>query len=335
MFTKAHLKLTFFYSLFFFILFWSFSLGLYIWMEHSFGESYISQVKQRQAQTGQNSGEFNDSNAKIVTIAGDVTLNQLKNILIIFNSGLLLIIPATSWFLARLTLKPLKQAHEQQKQFVSDASHELRTPLSIMLGEVDVALKKARSNKYYQEILSSNKEELNRLSLLVENLLFLTREDQNKHELQLERVDLTDVISSVIASLSSRIKNKKLQFNFKPPKEIITIQGNTSLLTQLFFNLIDNAVKYTPAKGIVSIALLKKNRTVKIEVEDSGIGIPLAEQEKIFERFYRVDTSRTKNKGYGLGLSICMVIVKRHGGALTVSSTEGKGSKFVVTLPLT
>jgi signal transduction histidine kinase len=334
MFTKAHLKLTIFYSLLFFVFFWSFSFGLYIWVGHSLGENYISQVKKLHEQTGQNIGEFDDSKVTIVTIAGEVVLDRLANILIIFNAGLLLIIPVTSCFFARRSLSPIKQAHEQQKQFVSDASHELRTPLTIMLGELEVALQKQRSNKNYQQILLSNKEELNRLSTLVENLLFLAREDQNKNDLQFVTVDITDIVSSVIAHLNSEIKKKRLEIMFKPPEENIAVYANTSLLTQLFFNIIDNAIKYTPAKGIITVSLVKKNKIVEITVKDTGIGITPNIQEKIFERFYRVDSSRSLSRGYGLGLPICRVIVKRHQGNLTLHSAEGKGSAFVISLPV-
>lgn len=334
MFTKAHLKLTVFYSLFFFVFFWSFSFGLYIWMERSFGESYISQVKKLHDQTGQNIGEFDDSKVTVITIAGKVALDRLANILVIFNAGLLLIIPITSWFFARRTLSPIKQAHEQQKQFVSDASHELRTPLAVILGEVEVTLQKQRSNKEYQRILSSNKEELNRLSTLVENLLFLTREDQNKHNLKFEVIDITDVINSVIAHLNSEIKKRRLEINFQPLEESITVHGNASLLAQLFSNLIENAIKYTPAKGIITVSLVKKNNFVEIAIKDTGIGIAPGIQKKIFERFYRADLSRSQSKGYGLGLPICRIIVKRHQGNLSLHSAEGKGSTFVVSLPV-
>jgi len=303
-------------------------------MERSLGESYINQIKEQHVQTGQNIGEFDDSKVTVVTIAGEVALDRLSNILIIFNAGLLLIIPVTSWFFARRTLAPIKQAHEQQKQFVSDASHELRTPLTIMLGELEVTLQKQRSNKNYQQILLSNKEELNRLSTLVENLLFLAREDQNKNSLQFVMVDITDVISSVIAHLNSEIKKKKLKVNFQPPEENITVDGSASLLTQLFFNLIDNAIKYTPAKGLITVSLVKKNKIIEIAIKDTGIGIASNIQEKIFERFYRVDSSRSLSKGYGLGLPICKVIVKRHQGNLVLHSVEGKGSTFVISLPV-
>ena len=303
-------------------------------MERSLGESYINQIKEQHAQTGQNTGEFEDEKVTIVTIAGRVALNRLADILIILNAGLLLLVPLTSWFFARRTLAPIKQAHEQQKRFVSDASHELKTPLAIMLGEIGVTLQKQRSNKHYQQILTSNREELNRLSTLVENLLFLAREDQNKHNLQFKAVDITDVVSSVIAHLNPEIKKKKLEINFQPPEENITVHGNASLLTQLFFNLIDNAIKYTPAKGIITVSLVKKNKIVEIVAKDTGIGIAPNIQEKIFERFYRADSSRSLSRGYGLGLPICRVIVKRHQGSLILHSAEGRGSTFVISLPV-
>lgn len=163
MFTQTQLKLTFFYSLLFLCLFWAFSFGLYFWMERSFGESYISQVKQRQVQQGQFEGEFDERKTTIVTIAGDVALDQLQSILLAINGISLFVIPTISWYLAKRSLAPIQIAHERQKQFVSDASHELRTPLSIMSGEIELALKKIRKVQDYQAILKSNKEELGRL----------------------------------------------------------------------------------------------------------------------------------------------------------------------------
>ncbi len=176
MFKQAQIKLTLLYSLLFLALFWVFSFGLYFWMNNSFGEGYISQVKQRQ---GRQEEEFDPRSRDVVTIAGDVALDQLLRILLGLNAGLLLIIPIVSWFLAKRTLIPLQKIHEQQKQFVSDASHEMRTPLSIITGEIEVILDKNRSAEDYKKTLESTKEETNRLSKLAESLLFLAQADRD------------------------------------------------------------------------------------------------------------------------------------------------------------
>jgi signal transduction histidine kinase len=156
MFTKAALKLTLFYSTFFFCFFWLFSIGVYLWMEKSIGEGMIVQQVQQQEQRGQFEGQFDE---RSVTIAGTIALDQLKTILLVLNVGLLPVIPLAAWFLTRRTLAPVRAIHEQQQQFASDVSHALRTPLAILSGEIEVALKKDRSKEDYQHTLKSAAEE--------------------------------------------------------------------------------------------------------------------------------------------------------------------------------
>lgn len=332
MFKQTQLKLTFFYSILFLILFWVFSFGLYFWMEYSFGEGYISQVRERHVQQSQNDGDFDDQKAVIVTIAGDVALNQLRNILLAINSISLFVIPAISWYLAEKSLAPVQLAYEKQKQFVSDASHELRTPLSIMTGEIDMALRKERNEKEYQGILKSNKEELARLTSLVENLLFLAREDQNNITTISDVVDMTDLLLALIVQFKPIYTKKHLSVHFQPDAESIAIKGNTPLIRQLFFNLLDNAIKYTD-KGDILITLSREGKYAKVALKDTGIGINREHQSQLFDRFYRVDYARSETKGYGLGLAICQAIVKRHNGIITLTSSPHQGSTFKVFLP--
>lgn len=335
MFTKAQIKLTILYSFFFLSLFWVFSFGLYEWMNASFGEGYISQVEHRQGGSvvDEDAIKPGNSNAHIVTVAGDVALDQLFRNLIALNGILVFVVPAISWYVARRTLTPVQKIHEQQKQFVSDASHELRTPLSIMSGEMEVILKKDRNASDYKKTIISTKEELDRLNSLVENLLFLAREDQGKKSLQLETVDITDVVNSAIAVLHSKAKSKHILVNFEPPQDSISLKGSEALLKQLFVNLIDNAIKYTLEKRTVTISIKKKNDSVEVVIKDTGVGVSEEDKERIFDRFYRADTSRSQTKGYGLGLAISRAIVERHHGTLTLSSQVGKGSTFRVMLP--
>ncbi len=329
MFKQALLKLALLYSILFLILFWVFSSGLYVWMNNSFGEGYISQIQQRK-------GVDQDAiskNTKVVTIAGDVALDQLKNILIILNSSLLFIIPIFSWFLARRTLSPLQVIHEQQKQFISDASHEMRTPLSIVSGEIEVALNKKRTVNEYKKTLVSTKEETDRLSILVESLLFLAQTDK-KIITSFDPVDVTDLLSSIVNSLQLKSDAREIQIridvqNVSSP----IVKGNSDLLRQLFYNLIDNALIYTSNKGGIAISLSQSDNNVAIAITDTGIGIHEKDQQKILERFYRVDSSRSQTKGYGLGLAIVLAILKKHQGKLKIRSKVNKGSTFTVFLP--
>ncbi|CAN5145120.1 HAMP domain-containing sensor histidine kinase [soil metagenome] len=332
MFHKAQLKLTIFYSSLFLLLFWLFSFGLYVWMDSSFGEGYISQVQQRQQ--GKYQGKIDDMKVSVIAIAGDVALDRLLTILLVLNSGLLIVIPITSWFLAKRTLSPVQKIHEQQKQFVSDSSHEMRTPLTIMSGEMEVALKKTRTVEEYKAIIVSSKQETDRLIQLVESLLFLARDDQGKQLVSFKPVDITDVVSSVIAGFKKQIAGKKLVVHFTPPQESVLIQGNESMLKQLFFNLLENSIKYTPEKGTIIVSLELKKTVFVIAIKDTGIGIDHKDQETMFDRFYRVESARSEIKGYGLGLAISKVIVERHKGLLFCDSSIGKGTTFTVELPL-
>lgn len=333
MFKKAKVKLTLFYSILFLALFWIFSFGLYFWISNSFGENYISQV-QEQKQVGQFEGEFDDKNEEmLLNIAGEVAITKLRNMLLILNGGLLIIIPVVAWVLTRRTLTPVQQIHEQQKQFVSDVSHELRTPLSVMSGEIEIALRKSRKTNEYIQVLTSSKQELGHLISLVENLLFLAKEDQKAISLQSEKVDLTDILNNVISTLKEKIIKKKITLKLKPADESITIIGQASMLRQLFFNIIDNAIIYTPENGKIDIALSTNTNHAIIKVKDTGIGITPQEQKKVFERFYRVDSSRSHTKGYGLGLAICQSIVSIHKGHIDITSKPGKGTTVSVYLP--
>jgi len=337
---KARIKLIIFYSLLFLFMFWVFSMGLYFWVSNSFGEKYINQVKEQQ-QTGQHEdigSEGSDKEKILLTIASDVTIIQLRNILFILNGGFLIIIPLLAMILTKKTLTPVQQIYEQQKQFVSDVSHELRTPLSIISGEMEVALNKNRTIDEYINVIKSSKQEINSLTNLVENLLFLTRIDQtkinqSKNFLQSEKVDLTDVINNIISILQDKYKSKKIKLKFKPPDESIAINGQTSMIRQLFFNIIDNAITYTQKNGKIDIVLSSNINNIIFKVTDTGIGIAPEDQEKIFERFYRADSSRSQSKGYGLGLSICQSIVNLYNGSINVSSHLGKGTTVTVYLP--
>lgn len=331
MFRKANIKLTLLYSVLFLVSFWVFSAGLYIWMENSFGESYISEVQQ---QSEIKSG-FDEQHVDIADIAAEVALNRLGITLLILNGAMIIIVPGIAWLITRRTLAPVQRIHEQQKQFVSDVAHELRTPLSIMSGELEVALGKERTPADYQQVLTSNKQETDRLIELSENLLFLARDDQGRQTIEFEKVDITDLIGSVIASLQTESRRKEISVHFKPEEEPTFTFGQSAMLRRLFFNIIHNAIHYTPSKGDIMISLSTGKQYTQVKIKDNGIGISPEDQEKVFNRFYRVDDSRSQTKGYGLGLAICKSIVELHRGKITLHSALNQGSTFTIWLPAT
>jgi signal transduction histidine kinase len=327
MFRKANIKLTLIYSSLFLVAFWAFSIGLYLWMENYFGESYIDEIEQ------QGEYEFDEQDTAIANIAADVAQDRLEKTLVILNGAMIIIVPLVAWLMTRRTLAPVQHIHEQQKQFVSDVAHELRTPLSIMSGELEVALKKERTPEDYRQILDSSKQETDRLIELSESLLFLARADQGRQAIEFEKVDVTDLIGSVVASLQVEGTKKDIAIRFEPEEEPTFARGQPAMLRRLFFNLIDNAIRYTPSQGEIWISLATGKQYAEVKIRDTGAGMAPEEQEKIFNRFYRVDPSRSQTKGYGLGLAICKSIVELHHGGITVRSALGKGSTFTVTLP--
>ncbi len=332
MYRRVRLKLTLIYAFLFFLIIWSLSLGLFIWMSQSFGQGYITQVKQLHGQVEPDPFE---QHVRVVTIAGGVALNQLKYILFIFNGMLLLVIPIGGWFLTSKTLSPLEKSLEQQRQFVSDASHELRTPLSIVSGEMQIALKKERAPKEYKQVIKTTKEEIDRLTTLVENLLYLARSDHDNVKIKFQAVDVTDLLNSVLVDFNPKIKSKSLHLSFEPPVHNLSANGHPGMLRTLFANVVDNAIKYTPDNGKIWIKITHPNRQVAVEIKDSGMGIDLKSKDKIFDRFYRADASRSRPKGFGLGLSLVKSIAEWHRGTIKVKSEPDKGTSFMVYLPRT
>lgn len=228
----------------------------------------------------------------------------------------------------------LRNSFNQIKQFSIDASHELRTPLTIMRGEVELALRNTKSEEEYRQVLVSNLEEILRLASIIDNLLTLSKADVNKPEVALERVDMNNLISELYEDSEVIAMKKEIRVCLAK-NENVEIIGDTIRLRQLFLNLLDNAVKYTPEHGTVILSSTKENGFVKVRVKDTGIGIPKEEQVRIFDRFYRVDKGRSREMGgSGLGLSIVKWITELHHGHVEVESSPGQGSTFTVSLPL-
>lgn len=235
----------------------------------------------------------------------------------------------------------LDHSFRQIKQFTQDASHELKTPLTILKGEVEVTLRKERTPYEYQQTLRSNLEEINRMSQIVDDLLVLSKADSGELKIKKEMVNLNQVLDEVISHMEVLANEKGIRIETLNHNEDIHLYGDPLRLRELFLNLISNGIKYTEQGGLIRISIEKsnenglKNQFVKVIVSDTGIGISEEDKTKIFDRFYRVDKSRSRDQGgSGLGLSICKWIVESHKGEIKVESELGKGSSFIVKLPI-
>jgi heavy metal sensor kinase len=230
-------------------------------------------------------------------------------------------------------IQRLHQSFAQVRQFSADASHELRTPLTILRGEIELALRSPKTPEEYRGVLESALEEIMRLTSIIDNLLMLAKADQGTYHATFSEVDLKALVDELYedSEVLAERKNIRVELHADRP---ITIVGDRLRLRQLLLNLIDNAIKYTPDGGTVTLSLDGQNGSAVITVQDTGMGIPPEEQEKIFNRFYRVDKARSRELGgTGLGLSIARWIAELHRGTIGVRSEPNKGSTFTVTLP--
>ncbi len=231
-------------------------------------------------------------------------------------------------------LTRLDDAFRQIRQFSADASHELQTPLTILKGELEVALRAPRSPDAYQQILQSALEEIDRIAALVDGLMLLARADAGVLRMDRQPVELHQLVHEVYGQTQVLADAKQLTFQLGPVEPAI-IQGDDERLRRLLLNLADNAIKYTPAGGHVTLSLQHRGEWATLRVADTGSGLSSEEQVRIFQRFYRSDEARTQGaEGSGLGLCIARSIAEAHGGAIQLDSVLGQGSTFTVCLPL-
>jgi heavy metal sensor kinase len=231
------------------------------------------------------------------------------------------------------TLGRLESSFEQMRRFTSDASHELRTPLTAIRSVGEVGLRGRREEGAYREIIGSMLEEADRLALLVDRLLTLSRADAGRGKLSTDVVDLSTLASEVVEQLDvlADEKNQSLGVDIKAQPTWI---GDRLVLRQAVLNLVDNAIKYSPEGAQIRICVDQQVDDAILEVSDTGPGIPEELQSRIFDRFYRVDESRSRNNGgTGLGLSIAKWAVEVNGGHIMLESKHGRGCTFRITLP--
>jgi two-component system phosphate regulon sensor histidine kinase PhoR len=230
----------------------------------------------------------------------------------------------------------LRRLERVRQDFVANVSHEFKTPLTAIQGFAETllagALDDPKNNRRFLEII---REHAARLARVTDDLLKLARIEAGKLELEFFPVGLHELIESCTETTLLKASRKKISFEVEAPDGLPPIRGDASLLHDVLQNLLDNAIQYTPAGGRIRLEASIGVNDATVTIADSGIGIPLADQERIFERFYRVDAARSREAGgTGLGLSIAKHIVEAHGGRLWVESAVGRGSKFSFSIPL-
>ncbi len=233
------------------------------------------------------------------------------------------------------TFDRLQRSFEQMRRFTADASHELRTPLTALKSVGEVGLQEdGKSTGLYRNVIGSMLEEVDRLSLLVQNLLTLARADAGQIPLNRSKVNVAELVQEAIQHISILAEEKGQDLNFAQEATHLTARIDRDKIRQAVVNLLDNAIHYTPSGGTIWVKLYNPNtEELSIEVKDNGPGIAPEEQERIFDRFYRVSKDRsTQNGGTGLGLSITQWAVELHGGRIEVENRAGGGSRFTITL---
>jgi two-component system, OmpR family, sensor kinase len=235
-------------------------------------------------------------------------------------------------------LDRLSQSFEQQRRFVADASHELRTPVAILCGEAEVALaQQERTPREYRESLEILGQEAKRLKHIVEDLFTLARADAGQYPLALTDFYLDELVEECSRNVRTLAAARRIALSCQAQREL-PIRADESLLRRMLLNLLDNAIKYTPEGGSVSLRCSEENGRYRLAVEDSGPGIPAEMQSRIFERFFRVDKARSRSDnngsgGAGLGLAIALWIAGAHGGQLELTHSNPQGSMFTARLP--
>lgn len=257
---------------------------------------------------------------------------RILTFMVLINVGLGVFVGLVSYFLAGKTLQPIQEMVTLQKRFIADASHELRTPLTSLKTATEVSLlDKKLTLSQAKVLLKENLVEVNHMQVLTENLLRLSTLETLTQPL-MEKLSLSEVLSAARKKVSPLAKEKSITIN--SPKIAFFVMGDSNALKELFVILLDNGIKYSPAHTTITIQAHRSRSNAVIEIIDEGIGINTPDLPKIFDRFYRADTSRTGNAGYGLGLSIAKKIIQQHRGSITARNNPNKGSTFTVALPL-
>ncbi|QLE46250.1 two-component sensor histidine kinase (plasmid) [Nostoc sp. C052] len=265
--------------------------------------------------------------------------HYLDSVKLVSVLGLLIamiMIAGASWWLSGLAMQPIYQSYRQIQQFTADAAHELRTPLAATGATVESALLMSQiDEEETRDILQTIQRQNQRLTTLVVDLLMLARLDKQSQKLQRENCCINDIVSDLVEEFEAMANAAEVKLTSSiQVHQPLNIIGNADQLYRLFSNLIVNAIQYTPRGGEVTVFLDCNDYNAVIKVQDTGIGIPKHELTRIFDRFYRVNSDRSRSTGgSGLGLAIAQAIIQSHHGSIDVQSNLGEGSTFTIKLP--
>ena len=265
-------------------------------------------------------------------------MDMLRRLLLLLAGGIAaagVLAVTAGWYLASRALVPIRAAWERQQQFVADASHELRTPLAVVQAHAELLLRHPdRTIEEESRSVTAVLKEGRRMKKLVEGLLTLARTDSNELELYKKPVRVDELLRATVELVEELAACKEIIVRTEI-EGAVEAEADEERLHQLFLIVLDNAVKYTPPQGIVTVRCERRQFAAHIVVEDTGIGIPAADLPHIFERFYRSDKVRSREEGgIGLGLAIAKWIVERHGGHIRAESRYGAGTSVYIQLPL-
>jgi len=269
----------------------------------------------------------------------DVTAQQkiLTNLIYTFAAVALVMLAAlylTSRYFANRSIAPIREAFDKQKRFIADASHELKTPLAVISTNADVLLANSDETIGAQaKWLHHIKAETERMKSLTNDLLYLAKMDDARTDLIRVPFNVSEAVESVLLTMEAVIYERNLSLAYEIEPGLFAV-GNSEQIQQVVLILLDNAVKYANPQGSIRLSLKRQHHHLQLSVSNTGPGIPPEHLDKIFDRFYRADASRSRKQGgYGLGLAIAKAIVEQHKGKIQVRSAEGEETTFTVQLP--
>ncbi len=308
------MRLTIAYTVVLLVMFAAFAIGVYAFVASAFDFDAI------------------DVDEEIAIDAADVGFATLRRGLEIGFAILVVIAPIASYLMARAALRPIKRSYDLQRAFVDGASHELRTPLSVIRGELELSLTRARTPAQYRRAIATSVEEVDGLIHLADDLLLLSRDTLADLESTFETVDLHELAKSVVSTTSAADGGHAVTVESTSTAPI-RVTGSPELLRRALQNVVDNAQKYSPVGSPITVRTGLFQNSGVIEVRDSGSGMTATDVAHAFERFWRADAARTQ-RGHGLGLALVRHIIRAHSGDVTITSQPGTGSIVRLTVPL-